>query len=72
MHSSRVIPPEAVRATRLDSQNDLKILVNSPLDAQISNIVGDYVVFNDGDLSVFQLQLYAIVDDLRVDMPNLE
>ena len=68
----KVLASEAVRATRLDSRNDLKILVNSPLDAQISNIVGDYVVLNDGDLSAFQLQLHAIVDDLRVDMPNLE
>lgn len=67
----KVLTSEAVRATRLDQRNDLNVIVNSPLDAQLSNIGGDYVVLNDGNLQEFQMQLQAVAEDLRsLLMPN--
>ncbi|WP_186102582.1 dephospho-CoA kinase [Burkholderia gladioli] len=56
----KIVTAPAVRASRLQGRDDVSIVENSPLDIQMSRILADYVLPNNGSLDVLRTHVEAL------------
>jgi len=58
----RIYAPSTMLQERLISRGDLRLISNSPLDAQVRRIRSDYVLTNVADLMSLQEQIEGLLD----------